>query len=610
MAFMRSEINAIFRSLCSRCNVHGRGRKAVVQLTALAPTLAADVGGETARQFLLGHAMALAISASCIFASSLASAQVSHSDTQVVGDVVDRRGGGSGVSAAGPSNVAPNLPHIPELKTDGAARRSGQVRSQRGLLDVPVVGSPPAATQIERLSTEPTASAPQPPKDAAASSTTSKTASQSGQPAAATSAGTTEGQPAPQSEIDKAFQKQQQPPMNGSFTLREQIDLPAFRGLEPKLALSYDSNIGQRPTGATAATLGVGWRLDGVSEILRSARVGGTPAFDTSDLLDLAAKDTFLLDGEELVRCKATTDSPSCSSGGTHATRVESYKRIKYDTAANRWAVTTRDGTVYEYQSIGGLPNTGSPSTNISAKYRWLLTTIVDRHGNTVTYSHSCAQLPICWPVTIAYNGTTVAFKYDVRPDTHSYGTSASVATVDKRLRTIDIATGGQRVRSYALSYEAGSETGASRLTSIKTYGRDAVLDGNGIVTSGTALPSTTLTYSSSLPIADMGNVEALNTHHGDTSTPAWELIYGDFNGDGRSDVLRIELNPCSGGNLETGEPAACGGFNAIAKLFLGQSDSSFTVFNISFNGGYQSFPGTPPNGIPVPLVPAQSRTT
>lgn len=54
---------------------------------------------------------------------------------------------------------------------------------------------------------------------------------------------------------------------NGSFTRVIPIDVPAFRGLESRLRLVYDSASGLRTLPAAGAELGVGWSLQGVSAI-------------------------------------------------------------------------------------------------------------------------------------------------------------------------------------------------------------------------------------------------------------------------------------------------------------------------------------------------------
>ena len=93
--------------------------------------------------------------------------------------------------------------------------------------------------------------------------------------------------------------------------------------------------------------------------------------------------------------------------------------------------------------------------------------------------------------------------------------------------------TGGNRVRAYKLSYGTSPNTGRSLLTSVQQYGKDATLDGNGIVTGGTALPAMQLTWS----FATKTIVEQTwSTTAGSWGTAALTWV-GDFNGDGKADL-------------------------------------------------------------------------
>ena len=89
--------------------------------------------------------------------------------------------------------------------------------------------------------------------------------------------------------------------------------------------------------------MGVGWRIEGLSKIERASAHGGAPAFDASDV--------YMLDGQRAGGLRrGPSASPSClpSTGGTHTTRIESYRRITQN-AGNTWTVTDRDGTRYDY---------------------------------------------------------------------------------------------------------------------------------------------------------------------------------------------------------------------------------------------------------------------
>jgi Salmonella virulence plasmid 65kDa B protein len=95
---------------------------------------------------------------------------------------------------------------------------------------------------------------------------------------------------------------------NAGFSESIPIAVPPFHGLEPALALSYNSGRGN-------GFVGVGWQLSGLSLIERASVRFGMPRYDDATL----ATDVFVWDGEELVACAQAPSSPGCTAGGTHA---------------------------------------------------------------------------------------------------------------------------------------------------------------------------------------------------------------------------------------------------------------------------------------------------
>lgn len=108
------------------------------------------------------------------------------------------------------------------------------------------------------------AATPPPPAD---DSTAAPTTDGAAAAAAATSGGGTDGSEAAQ-PLDLPIDS------NASFTETIGIDVPAFHGLEPALALAYDS-------GGRNGFVGVGWRLSGLSVIERASVRFGCPATTT-----------------------------------------------------------------------------------------------------------------------------------------------------------------------------------------------------------------------------------------------------------------------------------------------------------------------------------------
>src|SRR5207249_322098 len=89
----------------------------------------------------------------------------------------------------------------------------------------------------------------------------------------------------------------------GSYSTSIPIETPSFQGIAPHLSIEYNS---QRDSGI----LGVGWDLQGLSQVRVSSATGGTPQNTSADI--------FWLDGIELIPCanaptgSKIADSPSC----------------------------------------------------------------------------------------------------------------------------------------------------------------------------------------------------------------------------------------------------------------------------------------------------------
>ncbi|MCZ8182435.1 MAG: FG-GAP-like repeat-containing protein [Beijerinckiaceae bacterium] len=364
---------------------------------------------------------------------------------------------------------------------------------------------------------------------------TEKAASQQSAAAAATTGSENAGaSPGP---TDPALPAPPQAMFNGSFTQSVPIEVPAFRGYEPKLKLVYDSNHGSRAGGHNAGWLGIGWHLEGLSEIVRVSPRRGSPRFDASD--------TWMIDGEEMFACSGEVESPSCQSGGTHTTRVESYRRYIYDINQNQWRVTRRDGSWDLFVPVGSFASSGSPSTNHSYFYRYVLHKSVDPNGNEVTFHYTCQVLPACQPWAIAYGATTIFLTSSSRPDMTEAAVGGALMHFDRRLKLIDIVSFGVRVRSYQLSYDQSPATGVSRLVSVRQYGKNAIVDGNGTVTSGDALPPHQFTYQGSAltpSVAGLNDGIPLPPGFTDPTVPNGPApLFLDRNGDGRDDVVTLE---------------------------------------------------------------------
>jgi len=247
---------------------------------------------------------------------------------------------------------------------------------------------------------------------------------------------------------------------SGAFLQAIVIRVPTFHGLEPRLVLGYSSQGG-------SGFAGVGWGLSGFGAVDRFSPGLGSPRFDSSDV--------YALDGRELLPCPAANPSPSCTAGGTHTTKVESYLKIRLQ--ANTWTVWGRDGTRTTYS-----PKYSTPSGTL----RWGQTSSVDTHNNTVTYTWTCPTDDDCYPDTVVFGPYSVQISREARPDVMSFATghASTLRRMRSRLSSIAVRYAGALVREYRLAYTTSGLTARSLLQSVREYGSD-----------GTALPPHVFQY-------------------------------------------------------------------------------------------------------------------
>ena len=348
----------------------------------------------------------------------------------------------------------------------------------------------------------------------------------------------------------------------GSFTDSITIDVPAFHGIEPDISLDYDSNNGN-------SEIGTGWNLKAGSRIVRKGTNEGIPRYDGTDI--------FKLDGIELVAC-----TPNCVTGGTHETQQQSYARIVFD--GTKWTMWRPNGVKMIYESLEAAP---------ADAYEWLLTQVIDTHGNTVTYEHDCPNH--CFFTKITYGATTAAcggqsqpeckagaeirFYLEQRPDVPTYPTGRTTRQVRQRVRSISVRMDNTLVAAYRLKYDQSGLTGNSVLRTVQQFAGDATVgetgDNAGIIAAGATppMPPTTLKVASSatadakwtlapsqtsgpfsttaaganhdFPVISMsvpGDFDHYRQDETEISVPS--PLLGDFDGDRRTDVAAWRVPP------------------------------------------------------------------
>jgi hypothetical protein len=225
--------------------------------------------------------------------------------------------------------------------------------------------------------------------------------------------------------------------------------------------------------------VGVGWALSGFSQIERASPGRGTPRFDANDI--------YLLDGQDLVPCVGGSLSPSCTTGGTHSTKIESYLRISWSQASNSWSVWSKNGTKTTYSSIYSTP---------SGTLIWGQTQRLDTHGNSVSFTWA-SDNGDSYPDAVVFGPYRVRLFRELRPDllTFAAGSASTLRTTRYRLKSILVESQNVPLRAYQLTYTQSAATAASLLAAVTQYGKDVVISGSGAISGGTALPPQTFVY-------------------------------------------------------------------------------------------------------------------
>lgn len=276
---------------------------------------------------------------------------------------------------------------------------------------------------------------------------------------------------------------------------------PGSAGMEPKLSLSYESNLDD-------SELGVGWKLGGLSLITRCPRM---PAFDGAiGTVNFDLDDRFCIDGQRLVLVNGSYGG----DGAEYRTEPDSYRKIVsygnyQNTGPEYFKVWNKDGRVSEYggnaQSLQGRIFAHGINPLTGGVRVWAVSQISDRTGKYIEYRYGwdpsiseywideiryTGHLPICsGQFCIAkppYN--KIRFKYETRPDSFPRFFGGTWFQSTKRLTNIKTYVASDSrpllVTDYRISYETGNATQRSRISKITQC-----------PASGSCLPATNITW-------------------------------------------------------------------------------------------------------------------
>ena len=369
---------------------------------------------------------------------------------------------------------------------------------------------------------------------------------------------------------------------------------PGIAGMAPNLSLAFSD-------GGLNGPVGAGWSVQGVSSISRCPPTraidgrAGTVAFKPEDMLCLDGQRLLEVPSNPAVAVPAAINPQVNSAAGhlsndsalvrEYRTEKDIYARIRaYGRAGGAsgngpafFKVWTKSGQIFTY---GGNANSRILVQDVRTTVTrgevavWAVYRIEDVVGNYIEFEYVAEQLAWGsgtvaagalgreWNIKeIRYTGTTtgqpanrVTFEYeDKAPDTLDRGSDRGEAyqwqtksVSVKRLKSVTtwVGTGaaGRAVKTIQLGYSTSPATGRSLVTSIK--------DCAGGNTSTRCTPPTTFTYSGSAGGPNFTEQAAFRNQSGGLAAVRlhdvqnnYGMLTGDFNGDGKTDILRWAEN-------------------------------------------------------------------
>ncbi|KAJ8517614.1 hypothetical protein ONZ45_g5227 [Pleurotus djamor] len=362
---------------------------------------------------------------------------------------------------------------------------------------------------------------------------------------------------------------------NGSLTIDVTLTLPPAK-MAPSLTISYHS------AANNASAIGMGWTIKGVSYI---ERVAATVAQDNiRGSVNYNSNDRFALDGQRLMSI----------GNNEYRYELETWSKIvAHGDSVNPdyWVEYLPDGT---QRTFGNTTDSKIKAAGGSGTRAWGVTENIDPFKNYVSYMYlNDTNSGAFYPSQVRYGGNKslnvshphqVDFTYVERPDVLTRYVGGYKVCTDKRLSTIVTHVQGKLAHTHTLSYDDAPLSNASRLTSITLSDasgakvRPLTFDWNNGDTSVFDAPRTpkqiksdtsasvmaldvNATGKSDLVLATkrfVSNAYQLHLEvypsddNGDVSTTPSTTFQGlpyptqllplDFNGDGRTDFVRIVI--------------------------------------------------------------------
>ena len=206
---------------------------------------------------------------------------------------------------------------------------------------------------------------------------------------------------------------------------------PGMKGMQPKLALAYNSQAG-------SSVMGMGWNVSGLSSITRGSK---SRYYDNkAEGVKMDKSDAFLLNGIRLI--KLTT----YSSYILYQSEIDNIKVKGY-----------YSGSTLKYFEVfypDGNKGVFGYSSNTSNKVAYPITSLTDLQGNAISYDYSFQNSHYNIS-NISYNGASISFQYlGSRNDTILSYCGGTKIIEPRRLQSITCKLGTTVLGTYTLTYD------------------------------------------------------------------------------------------------------------------------------------------------------------
>ncbi len=279
---------------------------------------------------------------------------------------------------------------------------------------------------------------------------------------------------------------------NGATTYRVPLNVPpGINGMQPQLALAYNSRGGN-------GEFGVGWALQGVSSISRCPTNLAIDGFidgvdyDDNDQLCFGGQRLIPINGDE-AHIMANTEYRLAQNNAIKILSLGSpvngpqyfavyYKNGRIDYFGADQQGVTEDATSFYTKSVPeGLAVRAAPGQELSfakKSYRWRLKESLDRFGNNVLYHYILNEdTGVQELESITYSAYEISLERESRQDPLAkVDRGMAYQQVLSRVSRITIAVNGATsFASYGLEYqqEASFGFGISKLQSLQYCGAD-----------------------------------------------------------------------------------------------------------------------------------------